>query len=159
MILYHGSNIEIQSINLHLGQTGKDFGKGFYLSDSKTQAVKMANMTFARTNTGSPIVTEFSFDENLLVNPVNLKIKTFNGYTEDWAAFVLANRQNKAETQIHDYDIVYGPIANDTVGVQIRRAVLGYITIKQLAKALKYIKPTYQYFFGTEAAISTLKKL
>ena len=31
------------------------------------------------------------------------------------------NRRNKTDKQAHDYDIVYGPIADDKVGLQISR--------------------------------------
>lgn len=33
--LYHGSNIEIDVIDLSKGLKDKDFGKGFYLTDLK----------------------------------------------------------------------------------------------------------------------------
>lgn len=42
MKLYHGSNVEIDSINLAMCRPYKDFGKGFYLTDLKEQAEKMA---------------------------------------------------------------------------------------------------------------------
>lgn len=42
MNLYHGSNIVIDSINLAMCRPYKDFGKGFYLTDIKEQAEKMA---------------------------------------------------------------------------------------------------------------------
>lgn len=32
MILYHGSNVPIDVIDLSKSRPGKDFGKGFYLS-------------------------------------------------------------------------------------------------------------------------------
>ena len=39
MKLYHGSNVEIDSINLAMWRPYKDFGKGFYLTDLKEQVV------------------------------------------------------------------------------------------------------------------------
>lgn len=30
MKLYHGSNVEIEQIDLNRGRRGKDFGRGFY---------------------------------------------------------------------------------------------------------------------------------
>ena len=42
MILFHGSNIEIDEIDLSKSKPGKDFGKGFYLSDTEDQAIEMA---------------------------------------------------------------------------------------------------------------------
>ena len=38
MILYHGSNIAIDRINLSLSKPYKDFGKGFYATDIRSQA-------------------------------------------------------------------------------------------------------------------------
>ena len=38
MKLYHGSNVEIDVIDLGRGRRGKDFGQGFYLSADRSQA-------------------------------------------------------------------------------------------------------------------------
>lgn len=42
MILYHGSNIDIQEISLSKCKPNKDFGKGFYLTTIKEQAIRMS---------------------------------------------------------------------------------------------------------------------
>ena len=69
------------------------------------------------------------------------------------------NRKNRTRTSAHPYDVVIGPIANDTVGYQIRRFMIGVITIEQFIEGLKYMKGvSYQYFFGTEQAIKYLRK-
>lgn len=159
MKLYHGSNISIDSIDLTKGKKGKDFGAGFYLSDDKEQAFEMAKTTVFRTGKGEPIITEFWFDDTLLKGNTSLSIKVFEGYTEEWAEFILKNRSNKSDVRIHNYDIVIGPIADDAVGVQIRRYIQGYISVSQLAKELTYIHPTIQYFFGTDEAIKSLKRI
>ena len=44
MILYHGSNTYIESVDLSKSKPYKNFGKGFYLSDSKVQAEQMAKL-------------------------------------------------------------------------------------------------------------------
>lgn len=156
--LYHGSNIEIDKIDLKKGRLGKDFGQGFYLSENKSQALKMAQTAVDREETGYPTVTTYLFDESLLHAHDALNVKIFEGYSKEWAQFVFLNRANKTESQAHDFDVVYGPIANDKVGVQIRRFMMKYIDIDQLVKELEFIHPTYQYFFGTERAISYLTK-
>ena len=38
MILYHGSNLPIDSIDLSQGKKFKDFGQGFYTTHLKDQA-------------------------------------------------------------------------------------------------------------------------
>lgn len=47
MILYHGSNVAIDVIDLSKSRPGKDFGKGFYLSAEKQQAIEMAESKVA----------------------------------------------------------------------------------------------------------------
>lgn len=84
----------------------------------------------------------------------------FDGYTQDWATFILANRQNKNAVNIHDYDVVYGPIANDKVGAQIRNVIEQDINMDTFLERLKYMKDiTFQYFFGSEKAIQMLRRL
>lgn len=157
MILYHGSNMAIDVIDLSRSRPGKDFGKGFYLSADRMQAVEMAESKAAFLG-GEPIVTEFEFDSDIMVSG-QLNIKTFPAYTEEWAKFVYENRENFTETPLHDYDIIYGPIANDKVGAQIRNYKSGNIDLDELLRRIKYLKGiTFQYFFGTEAAIQTLHK-
>lgn len=157
--LYHGSNVEINKIDLSLSRRGKDFGCGFYLNADKQQAIEMAVRTSNRMRTGSPVVTAFEFDDSILSTDI-LKIKIFEDYTTDWADFILMNRNNLSEEPVHQYDIVVGPIADDTVGVQIRRYIMGYISIEKLIEELKYRgNHSVQYFFATESAIKLLKKL
>jgi len=157
MILY-GSNVEIHEIDLTKSARGKDFGQGFYLSENEKQAEEMAVFKSLQTNS-SPVVNAFELDECTLSDN-SLKIKIFKEYSLEWAEFVFKNRSNRSDTPIHDYDIVYGPIADDKVGVQIRNFMEGNINIDIFLERLKYIKGiTFQYFFGTEKAIKHLKKL
>lgn len=148
----------IESIDLRIGRRGKDFGQGFYLSDDLQQARRMAQITVEREGTGTPIVTTYLLDEKNLTDDC-INFKHFDAYTADWARFIVANRQNRTDTQIHDFDIVYGPIANDRVGVQVQRYVQGYIDAERLVEQLKFMVPTFQYFFGSERAIRLLEKI
>lgn len=86
-----------------------------------------------------------------------LKVLKFEEYSEEWADFVLKNRDGIATER---YDIVYGPIANDKVGLQIRKLKDGSIDKKEFLNRLKFMKGiTFQYFFGSENAINHLKKI
>ncbi|MBR5696697.1 MAG: DUF3990 domain-containing protein [Paludibacteraceae bacterium] len=159
MILYHGSNIAIPKIDLRLGNPNKDFGKGFYLTEDEDQARRIA-MIRARTFGGDMTINKYEFNETCLTNG-ELKFKKFIGYTKEWAEFVCENRDNpNPEEQVHEYDVVYGPIANDNVGLQIRKFQNGDIDIKTFLERLKFLKGiTYQYFFGTELSISKLHRI
>lgn len=108
---------------------------------------------------GEPIVSEFEFDEALLQSN-ELKVRIFEDYSVEWANFILHNRDINKQHPIHDYDIVYGPIADDGVTFQLRRYQAGTISIEELVKELKYAKGiTFQYFFGTSLALEKLKRL
>ncbi len=158
MILYHGSNVDIESIDLSRSSVGKDFGCGFYLTASKEQAERMGKRR-ARLYGGEMVVSSFEFDEKA-AREAGMNIKVFESYSKEWADFILANRKNDTRTQIHDFDIVHGPIANDDVGYQIRRLLAGLITIETFLNELKFKEGvTYQYFFATERSVQFLKKL
>ena len=42
MILFHGTNTDIETIDLSRSLNHKDFGKGFYLTSSRDTAIRMA---------------------------------------------------------------------------------------------------------------------
>lgn len=159
MILYHGSNVDITTIDLSISKPYKDFGKGFYLSADKHQAIRMAEQRASMMLNGKPIVNKFLFDENSMRDG-SLKVLAFDDYSTEWAKFVLKNRDYDVPQPCHDYDIVFGPIADDGVTFQLRRYKAGAITIKELVEELKYARGiTYQYYFGTQRALSKLQKL
>ncbi len=159
MKLYHGSNVSIDEIDLKRGRKGKDFGQGFYLSRERVQAQMMAERTVDREESGEATLTIYEFDERILCEPSELKIKIFEGYTKEWAEFIIMNRRNKTEKQAHDYDIVYGPIADDKVGLQISRYQMQYIPMDELIRQLSFLRPTYQFFFGSDRAVKLLHKI
>ena len=80
MILYHGSNVDIKKISLLKCKPNKDFGKGFYLTTIKEQAVRMS-LRVSRMFGGTPCINEYSFDENILKSD-SLKIKIFEKYSD-----------------------------------------------------------------------------
>lgn len=156
--LYHGSNLRVDVPDLAHSKPFKDFGSGFYLSPDKQQAWDMAFQKVSQTQEGRAEVTEFLFDD-VQMRTGNLKVLTYSDYSEEWALFVLKNRDRNAAHPVHDYDIVYGPIADDGVTYQLRRYEGGVISLSRLVEELKYAKGiTFQYFFGTERALKLLQK-
>ena len=98
-----------------MSKVGKDFGCGFYLSSDKTQALEFAEQKTEQLGFGTPVLNVYDFDESCLTG-TDLSVGRYDGYTLEWARFVLMNRKNRTRIQAHDYDIVIGPIANDAVG-------------------------------------------
>ncbi len=157
MILYHGTNVAFDSIDLSKSKPNKDFGQGFYLSADYDQAMAMAKVKVDQLEFGSPVVLTFEVDE---LQMDQLRILRYDEYSEQWAEFILLNRRNDTGYPIHDYDIVFGPIANDRVGVQLWKYETQSIDLPTLVRNLQHMKGiTFQYFFGTEAAIKLLKRL
>lgn len=159
MILYHGSNVEVEMPDLNKSKPYKDFEQGFYLSADRNQALRMAEQKTLQLLCGQPMISEFEFDDALLVGN-ELKVKIFEDYSVEWATFILKNRSMHEQHPTHNYDIVYGPIADDGVTFQLRRFQSGVISMEELVKELQYARGiTFQYFFGTELALSKLKRL
>lgn len=159
MILYHGSNVDIGSIDLGKSKVGKDFGCGFYLSADEHQARELAIRKTEQTGEGRPTLNVYDFDEKELYTS-GLSVLEFHEYSREWAEFVLMNRRNRTRISSHCHDIVIGPIADDAVGFQIRRFTSGLIDMERFIEELKYMKGiTMQYYFGTEKAIRLLTKI
>ncbi|MDE7342400.1 MAG: DUF3990 domain-containing protein, partial [Muribaculaceae bacterium] len=76
------------------------------------------------------------------------------------AEFVVMNRNNDSEVPAHTNHILIGPIADDTVGVQIRRYIMGYLSASALVEELRFKGDhAIQYFFGTQKAVQLLKRI
>lgn len=157
MILYHGTNVIFDEIDLTKSKPNKDFGQGFYLSREYSQAMDMAKIKVEQLESGTPTILTFEADDNKMLS---LKVLRFDNYSEEWAKFILLNRNNASRQPAHDYDIVIGPIANDRVGVQLWKYENQSIDLPTLVHNLRNMKGiTFQYFFGTERAIKILKRL
>jgi len=164
MIVYHGSNIEIDKIKLEKCMPYKDFGKGFYTSPLQEHATKMAKRTTRINETGVPCVTAFLLDDSYLSNTA-LKIKQFINPDKEWTRFVMNNRNRKfKDTHSNEcntdakYDIVIGPVANDDIVALMDIFLAGLISDDALAKELTFRELSNQISFHTEKAISLLQK-
>lgn len=157
MILYHGTNVDFDEIEIKKTKKYKDFGQGFYLTDIKSQAEELAAKR-ALMFGGAPIVQKYEFDERLLVS-TDIKVLKFDSVCAEWAEFIYKNRSRTIPPYKHNYDIVIGPIADDGVAYLLGRYEEGSYTIEELAKELKFKRLNSQYFFGTDKAIHLLKRL
>ncbi len=161
--LYHGSNVEIDTIDLGKTRPYKDFGRGFYLTTLKEQAKKMAQRV-SRIYGGKPYITEYVFhDEKLPVSGLNVRI--FDKPTKEWAFFVINNRNRNYQDISsrecnHDrkYDLVIGPVADDDLALLFRQFSGGLIGAEVLVEAMKFKKLTNQYSFHSVKALLLLER-
>ena len=151
--LYHGTNTTFDKVELDKCLPYKDFGRGFYLTTIRTQALARAKNK-CNFEGGAPTILAYQFDEKELAN---LNVKYFEKPTEEWANFIFANR-NKRNKKMHNYDIVIGPVADDGVIASIRLYETKVIDLAEFVKRLEYAHPNIQYAFCTERAIASLQK-
>lgn len=143
MALYHGSNVEVQMPKILTNGYYKDFGYGFYCTHMEKQAER-----WALTKRGNHVVNSYTFKDNNELNSLK-----FPEMTEEWLDFVVDCRSGKN----HSYDIVEGPMADDTIWDYIEDFIRGNITREAFWVLVKFKYPTHQIVFCTEKALETLK--
>lgn len=111
----------------------------------KLQAEHWTSIKTDHAKTGKPIVSVFDVDDALLTNN-DLKIRKFNGPDEAWLDFVVNNRKGVQ----HDYDLVFGPVANDKVFAVVNLYESGVINADAAIIQLKAYKRYNQLSFHTE---------
>ena len=147
MKLYHSSTVKVENPDLDHSRDYLDFGKGFYLTSLREQAVLYAERFLLR---GRPAVMNvYDIKDEFGC----MKVKVFETYDEEWLDFVLACRQGKDTS---DYDLVIGGIANDKIFKTIDLYFTGDITKDEALKRLKYEKPNNQYCCRTLSALNLL---
>ena len=156
MRVFHGSDTWIEKIDLLKGKTHPDFGRGFYVTKIRGHAHRRA-VNIALTNGTTPVITEFEYHEAYPQN-MQLSVKRFDELSEEWADFVMMNRNTNIVQPTHSYDIVEGPIADDWVTFQLERYRRGKITMSTLIEKLKYRnEPTHQICFCTSESLWALE--
>lgn len=142
IVLFHGSNVVVKKPQILQNGFYKDFGYGFYCTKLEKQAKR-----WALTKRKNHIVNEYLYDEK-----TELNIKRFDEMTEEWLQFVVDCRRGIK----HDYDIVEGAMADDTIWDYIEDYVAGKISKAAFWELVKFKHPTHQIVFCTEDALKTL---
>jgi len=158
MQVFHGSYIEIESVDLSKCQANKDFGRGFYVTKFRNQAEEWAEI-IGKVNGTVGVVTEFTFYERAFTEE-SLQVLRFSEYNDEWFDFIILNRNLESTEQKHDYDIIEGPVADDKVQRRINRYLEGKITREDFFEQLtKYPEPSHQICFCTVNSLRMLKKI
>ena len=143
MTLYHGSNVIVKNPKVLTNGHYKDFGYGFYCTCIEKQAVRWALLKSKKH-----VVNVYKYTSN-----ENLNICKFSEMTEEWLDFVVNCRRGIE----HNFDIVEGPMADDTIWDYIEEFVRGNITREAFWVLVKFKYPTHQIVFCTEKALERLK--
>lgn len=148
--LYHGSNVEIEAPKILPNLRALDFGGGFYLTSSYSQAERWAKLVFKRRQQGQAVVNIYTFDDE---RASTLNLMHFDNANADWLEFVVNNRK---ALQIFDYDIVIGPVANDATLPVINDYMDGRYTQEEAVRRLLPQNLTDQYSFCSEFSLGYL---
>jgi len=151
MRLYHGSLAYVEKPEIRESNRTLDYGKGFYTTTSYEQAENWVKRQKNQGKTDKGFVNVFEFDKSSLDL---VKSLVFDEPTEEWLDFVMHNRTEKYYK--HDYDIVYGPVADDRVYAAFALYEGGIINKHELIAELKTYKLVDQYLFHTERALQLL---
>lgn len=153
MILYHGSNVIVDKPKLIRQSRTLDFGSGFYTTTNRDQAVNFAGKVTKRRESGSPHISVYEIVEMEELKE-KFKLLIFPDANEEWLDFVCANRNGKYQGQ--QFDMVFGPVANDTIYRTFVAYEEGILTKEETITRLKVKKLYNQMTFTTEAALAQL---
>ncbi len=142
MIIYHGSNVIVKEPHIITSGFYKDFGYGFYCTSMKKQAIK-----WCKVKNPEHIVNRYNYIENDA-----LKTLRFDEMTEEWLDFITNCRKGIE----HTYDIIEGPMADDTIWDYIESYVEGDISRAAFWELVKFKYPTHQIVFCSEDALKCL---
>lgn len=151
MKVFHGSLVKVIRPEIKEPQHTLDYGKGFYTTTSYQQAESWVKRKMNESKVDTGFVNVYELDENILKNYNAL---LFDKPSEEWVDFVMRNRTEK-DFQ-HNYDIVYGPVANDRVYAAFALYEGGVLDKQELIRELKTYKLVDQYLFHTEIALQSL---
>ena len=143
MILYHGSRQIVEYPEIRKAKYHNDFYFGFYCTRYEEQAKRWA----ARYGVNGYLNKYEYVPDN------RLNCKVFTEMTEEWLDFIVACRSGKS----HKYDIVEGPMADDTIYNYVQNYMDGKISRAAFWELAKFKYPTHQISFHTVSALDTLK--
>mgnify|MGYP004732802187 FL=1 len=141
IIVYHGSTQIVEFPEIRIVKYNKDFYFGFYCTIMPEQTKRWA--------------TRFIINEYLYRPNEKMRTLIFPEMTEEWLDFITSCRLGEP----HDYDIVEGPMVNDTIFNYVQDFVDGRISRAAFWELAKFKKPTHQISFHTAKALTTLEFL
>ena len=140
--VYHGSNIIVDKPKILTNGFFKNFGYGFYCTNLEKQAKR-----WAMTRRNNHIVNVYKLKELDAFNKL-----IFDSMNEDWLNFIVNCRRGLE----HNYDVVEGPMADDTIWNFIEDYIGGDISKEAFWELVKFRYPTHQIVFCNEKALQAV---
>ena len=150
--IYHGSFEVVERPEIRQPNRSLDYGSGFYTTTSYEQAKRLVERRMKDKGVAVGYVNVYELDDKALEN---MKVLLFEKPTVEWVNFVMRNRTERGFS--HDHDIVYGPVADDSVYTQFTLYEGGIISMPTLIQELKTYKLVDQFLFHTEKSLTAIK--
>ena len=154
MKIYHGSTSCIPEPRLLPASRRLDFGAGFYTTSDLQQARRWAQMKKHRTMAQQAIVS--AYESSAVWEADHLKIKLFELANAEWLDFVMTRRLGK-EPPCADYDVIRGPVANDSLYETLSLYERGILTHAETIVRLRTHALADQIVFASSQALSLLR--
>ena len=154
MKVYHGSTICVSEPKLLSASRRLDFGSGFYTTTDLRQAKRWAQIKMRRVQSETAIVSIYDADEVFAAKDLN--IKNFETATEEWLNFVMLCRTGKLEQNVA-YDVIRGPVANDTLYETLALYERGILTHAETIVRLRTHKLADQVVLASRSALALLQ--
>jgi len=166
---FHGSAMAFRHIDVTKGRGRKDFGRGFYMSFSASQAVGMMHKKFResvsrRKDQSYGVLRETLYRIEIDVDVLKaLRVKVFPSADLEWLNFVLLCRPSNGVP--HDFDVVIGPTADDDTNMALKYYYDGTYghpetedAKRMLLRVLDVNKLGVQLFIGSQSVADRLVK-
>lgn len=171
LLLYHGSYCQVDNPSLEKCALGKDFGRGFYLTSSKAQAVKLLNISLAKAGVMGEIDKKQGYGFVSIYRLKDLEginYHIFKDANVEWLHCVAAHRKKGIFSDVIDsmkeYDLICGKIADDATNATLTAYLAGAFGIvgeKDVDDfCIKQLLPNKlqdQLCFRTERALSSIE--
>lgn len=143
--LYHAGYEVIEKPDVHYGRKNADFGQGFYTTDSEEFAHRWARQSEGK----DVIINHYELDE------AGLKVKEFERDSE-WFRYIFSNRRSMPDAY-SEYDLIIGPIANDTIYETFGIITSGFLSDDVAMKLLLVGPCARQIVLKSEKAADSLR--
>ncbi len=138
--VYHGATQEISAPLVHVGRENLDFGKGFYITDIRTQAKTWAEIKSRYLMDAQGYINEYLFDIDNAI--IEFRYKKFERYDSEWLHFIIDSRDGIKVWK--DFDIIEGGVANDRVIDTVEAFKAGQINEEEALRELSKHRPNNQ---------------
>jgi len=149
--IYHGSDLLVKEPKIIQPVRALDFGQGFYTTTNINQAVSFAKKVQERNNAEEYYISIYTSNTDLMKK---LKCLFFDKPDKRWLEFVSANRNGTYDGET--FDIIYGPVANDTIFKTFIAYQNGILSESETLKRLKIRELYNQLVFTNENALKCL---